>query len=54
MPLNLENSTCERQLLSDGSLLECIMLDGRSEDLTEEELRSFIDRYPIKRNATSQ
>ncbi len=28
-PLNLESSTCERQIWPDGSLFELIMLDGR-------------------------
>ena len=54
IPLNLENSTCERQIWPDGSLFELIMLDGRLEDLTEEELQTFIDRHPIRRNATAQ
>jgi hypothetical protein len=52
-PLNLETSTCVRQIWPDGSLFECIMLDGPAEDLTEEELEAFIDRYPIRRNTPS-
>jgi len=54
VPLNLENSTCDRQIWPDGSLFELIMLDGRLEDLTEEQLQAFIDRHPIKRNASAQ
>lgn len=46
-PLNLETSTCDRQIWPDGSLFESIFLDGRVEDLTEEQLEAFIDRHPI-------
>lgn len=53
-PLNLENSTCDRQIWPDGSLFEMINLDGRLEDLTEEQLQAFIDRHPIRRNTTAQ
>jgi hypothetical protein len=53
-PLNLENSTCDRQIWLDGSLFELIMLDGPAEDLTEEQLQAFIDRHPIRRNTTAQ
>jgi hypothetical protein len=53
-PLNLENSSCERQIWPDGSLFELIMLDGRLEDLTEEQLEAFIDRHPINRNTSAQ
>jgi hypothetical protein len=49
-PLNLENSTCDRQIWPDGSLFEIVMLDGPIEELTEEELEAFIARYPIRRN----
>lgn len=53
-PLNLENSSCNREIWPDGSLFELIMLDGPAEDLTEEQLQAFIDRHPIKRNMTAQ
>jgi hypothetical protein len=53
-PLNLENSTCDRQIWPDGSLFELITLDGRLEDLTEEQLQAFIDRHPIRRNTSVQ
>jgi hypothetical protein len=53
-PLNLENSTCERQIWPDGSLFELISLEGRFEDLTEDRLEAFIDRHPIKRNTFAQ
>ncbi len=52
-PLNLENSTCDRHISPDGSLIELVMLEGRIEDLTEEQLLAFIDRYPIRRNTTA-
>jgi hypothetical protein len=53
-PLDLENSSCDRQIWPDGSLGEIIYLDGRLEDLTEEQLQAFIDRHPIKRNTSAQ
>lgn len=53
-PLNLENSTCDRQIWPDGSLCEYITLDGRVEDLTEEHLQAFIDRHPTRRNTATQ
>jgi hypothetical protein len=53
-PLDLENSTCDRQIWPDGSLFELVMLEGRIEDLTEEQLQAFIDRHPIRRNTTAQ
>jgi hypothetical protein len=53
-PLNLENSTCDRRIWPDGSLFELVMLEGRIEDLTEEQLQAFIDRHPIRRNTTAQ
>ena len=49
-PLDLENSSCDRQIWPDGSLFELVMLDGPIEELTEEELEAFINRYPIRRN----
>lgn len=52
--LNLENSTCDRQSWPDGSLFELITLDGRLEDLSEEQLQAFIDRHPIRRNTSAQ
>lgn len=54
IPLKLENSFCERQIWPDGSLFEYIELDGRVEDLTEEQLQAFIDRHPIKHNRTTR
>ena len=54
IPLDLENSTCDRQIWPDGSLFELIKLDGPAEALTEEQLQAFIDRHPIKRNTPTQ
>ena len=48
-PLNLETSTCERQIWPDGTLFELLLLDGRRTDLTEAELESFIQQHPIGR-----
>ena len=53
-PINWENSSCDRQIWPDGSLFELVMLDGPVEQLTEEELEAFIDRYPIKRDTPGQ
>jgi len=53
-PLNLESSSCHREIWPGGWLFELIMLDGRLADLTEEQLQAFIDRHPIKRNTTAQ
>ena len=53
-PINWENSSCDAQIWPDGSLFEIVYLDGRLEDLTEEQLQAFIDRHPIKRNTSAQ
>jgi hypothetical protein len=46
--LNLETSTCSRTLCRDGSLLECVMLDGSIDDISEEALKEFIENSPVK------
>jgi len=46
--LNLETSYCERMLWPKGLLVELIFLDGRSSDLSEDELEAFISRFPIR------
>src|SRR5438093_7791661 len=46
-PLNLENSTCKRSLLSDGTLFEFVILDGSITGITEEQLDEFTSRSPI-------
>ena len=53
-PINLQNCTCDRQIWPDGSLFELVMLDGRLEDLTEEQLQAFIKLHPIKRDTSAQ
>jgi hypothetical protein len=35
-------------LWPDGLLVELIFLDGRIEDLTEDQLDAFVDRFPIR------
>jgi hypothetical protein len=47
-PLKLETSSCQRMLWPDGLLVEVIFLDGRIEDLTEDELDAFVNRFPIR------
>jgi hypothetical protein len=48
MPLNLEKSTCTRTLAANGLLTEIVQLDGRREDLTDEELENFVAEFPIE------
>jgi hypothetical protein len=49
-PLNLETSTCKRQIWPDGTLFNLIELDGRMSDLTDEQLKTFVEKYPIVDN----
>jgi hypothetical protein len=46
-PLNLETSTCERQVWPDGALFELVMLDGSDTDLTDAQLEAFIQQHPV-------
>ena len=48
IPLNLEKSTCTRTLAANGLLTEIVQLDGRREDLTDEELENFVAEFPIE------
>ena len=48
---NLATSTCTRTLRS-GTLTEIVKLDGSVDGLSDEELESFIESFPIK-EATS-
>ena len=41
-------STVSRQRQSSGRLLEVVILDGRLDSVTPEELESFIASFPIK------
>ena len=46
-PLNLETSTCERQIGQTGTLFELVSLDGSHTDLSEAELEEIIQQLPI-------
>ena len=48
-PLNLEASTCTRTLCPNGVVTEVVTLEGRRQDLTDEELEAFIAKFPIER-----
>jgi hypothetical protein len=47
-PLNLATSTCTRTLRR-GSLMEIVKLDGCIDELSEEQLETFIETFPIQR-----
>jgi len=47
-PLNLETSSCTRWLNSNGSITECIRLDGWDTNIPEEELERLIARFPVQ------
>jgi hypothetical protein len=49
-PLNLETSTCERQIWPDGTQFDLICLDGRMRDLTDEQLQAFVEKHSIVDN----
>jgi hypothetical protein len=46
-PLSLATSTCRRTLNPGGAVTEIVELDGRDEDIDEEELEKFIASFPI-------
>jgi hypothetical protein len=46
--LNLATSTCQRTLNAGGAVTEIVKLDGRDEDIGEEELEKFIASFPIQ------
>jgi len=48
-PLNLAESNCTRTLCPNGVVTEVVKLEGRREDLTDEELEAFIAKFPIER-----
>jgi hypothetical protein len=54
-PLNLETSTCKRQIWPDGSLFDLVMLDGSYTDLTGGQLEAFVCQHPVAtaQNATA-
>ena len=47
-PLNLEASTCTRTLCPNGVVTEVVTLEGRREDLTDEEREAFIAKFPYR------
>jgi hypothetical protein len=47
-PLNLANSTCRRTLCRNGVLIESVTLDGSRNELSAEELKEFIEGFPIE------
>ena len=46
---DLAKATCSRAL-TNGCLTECVSLEGRIEDIPEEELEKFIQSFPIRDN----
>jgi hypothetical protein len=48
-PLDLEKSTCSRTLDSDGTLWEFVKIHGNRDQLTDEALAQWIERFPIER-----
>jgi hypothetical protein len=46
--LNLETSTSARTLCPNGTLLECVILNGSLDDISEEALKEFIERSPVE------
>jgi hypothetical protein len=46
-PLSLATSTCRRTLNPGGAVTEIVELDGRDEDIDDEELEKFIASFPI-------
>ena len=48
-PGNLAEATCSRAL-TNGCLTECVSLEGRIEDITDEQLEEFIQSFPIQDN----
>jgi len=48
-PLDLSKATCSRIIMPDGRLMELVDLHGTREGLSEEDLKSFIQSFPIER-----
>ena len=44
---NLATSTCTRRLNNTGGLIEIVDLDGDDSGISEEELETFVARFPI-------
>jgi hypothetical protein len=47
LPLNLETSTCVRNMSSDSTIIEVVCIDGNVGEITEAELDQFILQHPI-------
>ena len=46
--LSLETSTCRRTLSADGVLTEIVTLDGTRGGMTDEEMETFVETFPIE------
>lgn len=49
-PANLANAKCMRRI-SNGVLMELVQLDGHRDELSEEQLKTFVESFPIERAA---
>lgn len=47
-PFDLATATCSRTLMADGGLLEIVNVNGSGNDLSDEELETFIQSFPIE------
>ena len=47
-PANLATSTCTRTRGSTGGLVETVRLDGSHDSVTDAELESFIQNFPVE------
>ncbi len=48
-PLDLSKATCSRTLWPDGQLMEIVNLYGNREGLSEQDLETFIQSFPVER-----
>ena len=46
--LNLATSTVQHILNGNGSITKIVTLDGSREDITDDELNRFVDRFSVK------
>ncbi len=49
-PANLANATCMRRF-SNGMLMEIVQLDGHHHELSDTQLSTFVESFPIQRGA---
>lgn len=47
-PLDLAKATCSRIVWPNGHLFELVSLNGNDDDLSEDDLESFIQSFPIE------